>query len=196
MPGVSIRQARKEKKLTLAELAASAQISPSFLSQIERNQANPSVTTLYAIAHVLEVSVASLFEPTVASSPSAAVAQRPTTERKGQNAQVVRAGRRKTLIYPGSGIRNELLSPDLQRDLQLMWIVMPPGTDTGEMPFVHEGEECGIVLEGQLETWIGDECYILGPGDSIYHKSTLPHRSRNIGDCDVVMVVSTTPPSF
>ena len=39
-------------------------------------------------------------------------------------AKVVRADQRKVLIYPGSGIRNELLSPDLQRAIQLMWIVM------------------------------------------------------------------------
>ncbi|MBV7330625.1 cupin domain-containing protein [Chloroflexi bacterium TSY] len=195
-PGASIRRYRKEKALTLVELAEQCELSPSFLSQIERNQANPSVTTLYAIARALDVPVASFFESNNNASQSINKEARSVADVHSKNAQVVRADSRKTLIYPGSGIRSELLSPDLQRDLQLMWIVMPPGTDTGDTPFVHEGEECGIVLKGQLETWIGDERYVLGPGDSIYHKSTIPHRSRNIGETDVVMVVSKTPPSF
>ncbi len=78
----------------------------------------------------------------------------------------------------------------------MMWIVMPPGTDSGAEPFIHEGEECGIILQGQLETWVGDEKFILGPGDSIYHSSNLPHRNKNIGEDDVIMVFAKTPPSI
>ena len=104
--------------------------------------------------------------------------------------------RRKALIYPGSGIVNELLTPDLKGDLQMMWVVIPPGADTGDEPLIHEGEECGLVLQGEVEIWVGDEHYILGPGDAIYHKSTVPHRSRNIGETDVIVVVAITPPSF
>jgi quercetin dioxygenase-like cupin family protein len=73
---------------------------------------------------------------------------------------------------------------------------MPPGTDSGDTPFVHEGEECGVVLQGKVETWIGTQRYVLEPGDAIYHLSSIPHRSRNVGDCDAIMVVAKTPPSF
>jgi quercetin dioxygenase-like cupin family protein len=111
-------------------------------------------------------------------------------------AQVVRADQRKILIYPGSGIRNELLSPDLKRDIQMMRVVIPPGADTGDVSLSHAGEECGFVLQGRLEVWVGDEHYTLGPGDTIYQPSTVPHRSRNIGDTDAIIVTAITPPSF
>jgi mannose-6-phosphate isomerase-like protein (cupin superfamily) len=75
----------------------------------------------------------------------------------------------------------------------MLWIVMPPGSDSGEWPFVHQGEECGVILQGELETTIGGQTYRLGAGDSIYHDSTLPHQSRNVGDIDVIMVVAKTP---
>ncbi len=78
----------------------------------------------------------------------------------------------------------------------MMWVVMPPGTDSGDEPFTHEGEECGVILQGQLEAMVGDEKFILGPGDSIYHNSLIPHSSKNIGDSDVIMVVAKTPPSI
>ncbi len=187
--GEKIRHYRRKHQLKLVELAEQCGISPSFLSQIERDQANPSVTTLYSLADALNVSIANFFTSTE-------IVEAPSQQDSAQNAQVVLADQRKILIYPGSGIRNELLSPDLQRAIQLMRVVMPPGTDSGDTPFVHRGEECGIVLQGQLETWVGDEVYKLGPGDAIYHDSTIPHRSRNIGDVDVIMIVAKTPPSF
>ena len=186
--GGSIRQHRKARRLTLTELADQCGISPSFLSQIERDQANPSVGTLHTIARALGLTMAAFFEASDGNGDS--------QSSTGANAQVVRAEHRKILIYPGSGNRNELLSPDLQRNIQMMWTVIPPGGDTGDVPLAHEGEECGIVLQGQVEIWVGDEHYVLGPGDAIYHDSTIPHRSRNVGDEDVIVVVAISPPSF
>jgi transcriptional regulator with XRE-family HTH domain len=190
--GAKIRQQRKTRRLTLTELAEQCNISPSFLSQIERNQANPSVATLHKIAEVFGLPLATFFE-----EPKKNNNYQQPVKAEETLAKVVRANQRKTLIYPGSGIRNELLSPDLQRDIQMMWVVIPPGADTGDDPLIHDGEECGVVLQGQVEIWVGDnEHYILGPGDAIYQASTVPHRSRNIGDEDVIIVVAITPPSF
>jgi quercetin dioxygenase-like cupin family protein len=51
-------------------------------------------------------------------------------------------------------------------------------------------------VQGEVEIWVGDEHYVLGPGDAIYQKSTIPHHSRNIGETDAIIVVAITPPSF
>ena len=186
--GAKIRQHRKARDLTLTELAELCDISPSFLSQIERDQANPSIATLHTITAAFELTLATFFE-----EPNQGDNHRLPA---GTSAKVVRADQRKILIYPGSGIRNELLSPDLKRDIQMMRVVIPPGADTGDVPLSHEGEECGFVLQGQIEIWVGEEHYILGPGDTIYQTSTIPHRSRNIGDTDAIILTAITPPSF
>lgn len=188
--GKKIRRQRKTHQLTLVQLAESCNISPSFLSQIERDQAIPSVTTLYSIAGALGVSIASFFsEP-----PSNNSRQGSRTQQGG--GKVVRSDRRKKLLYPDTHIVNELLTPDLQGSIQMMWVVMPPGTDSGSEPFSHEGEECGLIIQGKVEARVGDEKYILGPGDSIYHSSIIPHSCKNIGDIDVIMVIAKTPPSI
>jgi transcriptional regulator with XRE-family HTH domain len=189
--GERIRQLRKELNLRLVELAEQCEISTSFLSQIERDQANPSISTLHEISIALGVTVAYFFVGPDDSTPDLQI-----ESQKKPAAYVVRSNARKTLLYPGSGIQNELLSPDLNRAIQMMYVIMPPGSSTGRESLVHEGEECGVVLQGTVEIWAGDEHYILGPGDSIYQKSTIPHRSRNIGDDDVIIVVAITPPSF
>lgn len=188
--GAKIRKRRKDRKLTLTELSRECNISPSFLSQIERDQAKPSVGTLHSIADKLGVTLAEFFEDTntTPENGSSRPAEPP--------AHIVRAGHRKVLVYPNSGIRNELVSPDLQRAIQMMWVVIPPGETTGDVPLVHDGEECGLVVQGRVGIWVGDEYYELGPGDAIYQKSTIPHRSRNIGESEAIVVVAITPPSF
>ena len=188
--GIQIRQHRKAQQRTLVELANDCDISPSFLSQIERDQANPSVATLYEIAKSLNIPIASFFSNDEPDNGKDAGLY------PQSSVQIVRKEHRKVIVYPGSGIRTELLLANLREAIQMMWIVMPPGTDSGEVPFVHEGEECGVILQGTLKTWVGDEVFILHPGDSIYHKSTIPHRSQNIGDDEVIMVVAKTSPSI
>lgn len=186
--GGKIREHRKARNLTLVELAQTCAISPSFLSQIERDQAAPSIGTLQAIVHAFGLTMAAFFRD--------ADSNQAPQEAQETIAQVVRADRRKIIIYPGMGTRSELLSPDLQRKIQMTWTVLQPGEDSGETPFQHEGEECGLILQGQVETWIGDEHYILQAGDAIYHPSHVPHRSRNVGDDEAIMITASTPPSF
>lgn len=186
--GPRIRVERNAQGLTLRQVADRAEVSVSFLSQIERDEAKPSVGTLHAIAAALGMTLAQFFN---SGPPPAPVARADTA------AIVTRSSERKTLIYPGSGIRNELLTPDLKRDILMMWVVIPPGESTGDEPLVHEGEECGIVIRGRVEIWVGDnEHHVLGPGDAIWQLSEVPHRSRNTGDTDAIIVVAMTPPSL
>ncbi len=186
--GEKIRQQRKAQKLTQVQLAERCHISSSFLSQIERDRATPSVSTLHAMAKTLGVSAAAFFEEEEGGAEGAGRWEHEDGTR------VVRFNHRKMLLYPGSDIRYELLTPDLQGDIQMMWVVIPPGTDTEEGPFAHTGESCSVILQGALEIGIGDERYALGPGDSIYHSNEIPRHCKNIGDTDVVLIVAKTPP--
>lgn len=186
--GEQMRRERKAQGKTLQTVADACEISVSFLSQIERDQAQPSVGTLHRLAEYLGYPLSGFFD----GSPST-IRHQATEDR----ALIVRADKRLTVTFPGSGIRNELLSPDLKRAIQFMWVVIPPGEGTGDEPLVHAGEECGVVIQGTVEIWIGEDQHeILGPGDSIYQRSTIPHRSRNIGDDDVIIVTAITPPSL
>lgn len=191
--GARVRFERKRRTRTLRQLAAQCGISVSFLSQLERGMARPSVGTLHNIAEAFGMSIGELLEADGGRMEEA-------LPRGPRFAEVVRSDRRKTIIYPGSGIHNEMLTPDLNRALQMMWVVIPVGESTGSEGLVHEGEECGLVIQGRVGIWVGpvgDEDYIeLGPGDAIYQLSKHPHRSRNIGDIDALIVTAITPPSL
>ncbi|MEX2622381.1 MAG: cupin domain-containing protein, partial [Acidimicrobiia bacterium] len=119
-------------------------------------------------------------------------------ERSGQKltAHVLRAGNRKRVVYPGSGIANELLTPDLRCTMEVIWVEAPKGAGSGGHPHEHDGEECGIVLQGTMRFWAGEQEYLLGKQDSIYLSSRLPHRWTNPGDETLVAVWIISPPTF
>jgi mannose-6-phosphate isomerase-like protein (cupin superfamily) len=78
----------------------------------------------------------------------------------------------------------------------MVWVESAPGSSTEDSPFVHEGEECGLLLQGTLEVHIGDKLFVLHAGDSITFDSTIPHWYFNPGPERVLSVWAITPPSF
>lgn len=176
--GNKLRARRMELSITIEELAAKADVSPGSISQIERGIGNPSFMTLARIAYALDLSVGRLFEGP--DSPS----------------QVVRHNERKRLEVSDREVTFELLTPDLQRDLEMVWVEYAPGISTKERPYQHNGEECGLVLQGHLIVHVGESVYELEPGDSIWIDCTVPHWYENKGEERVLSVWAITPPSF
>ena len=188
--GVQLRLLRKQRDLTLEQLAAGSGVSAGLLSQMERGLGNPSFNTLVQVAHALGVPVASLFRSEASGSPV-----------------VRRAERRRIDIHAGDGAAagagttaeptvTELLTPSLAVALEVLLIEVPPGYSTEATPFTHEGEEFGLILEGRHEIHLGDAAYTLDAGDSITYPSRVPHWYRNPGAEPVRSIWVITPPTF
>lgn len=62
--------------------------------------------------------------------------------------------------------------------------------------YIHEGEEVHIVLEGRMEYVVGDETFVVEPGDVLWHRSDVPHGARNIGDVTAKYFTVGAPPTF
>ena len=59
--GDTIRSLRKQKELTLKQMSRRTGLSISLLSQIERAESSPSISSLYKIAVALDTRIQSLF---------------------------------------------------------------------------------------------------------------------------------------
>lgn len=181
---VSLRKVRKEKRFTLKKMAEKTGISINYLSQIERGNTNPSIGILKKITNALGISLLELV-----NEPMRIPFRR-------EDVAVVRKDMRRKLVYPKSKLKEYLLTPDLNRKLEVLLSESKPGKDKEDVWYSHEGEEFGFVLEGQYEVIVNDKVYILNEGDAIYFLSTLPHKMRGIGHkrCKTLWVI--TPPSF
>ncbi len=180
--GAEIRDLRRARGLTLAEVGEATGLSQGYLSQIERGKSSPSVKALHSISRALSVTISWFFSPNV-------------NEPGPLRDVIVRADQRRKLTF-NSGITDELLSPNLRRKIELLRCVFPPGSASGEEPYSHIGEEAGIVVSGQLRLWIGDREVILKAGDSFAFESDRPHRYDNPSDEETVVVWAITPPSY
>ena len=74
--------------------------------------------------------------------------------------------------------------------------LLKPGGQTNEEPVGHHGEECIIVIEGQMKIRVGLERVELAAGDSFYFDSSIPHTLSNPGDRDCRFYLIITPPRF
>jgi mannose-6-phosphate isomerase-like protein (cupin superfamily) len=80
--------------------------------------------------------------------------------------------------------------------LCLLREVMPPGSDTGSEMLSHDGEEGGVIVAGEVEVQIGDQVRVLKAGEAYYFDSRTPHRFRNVGEVEALIVSASTPPTF
>jgi transcriptional regulator with XRE-family HTH domain len=193
--GEKLREVRKAKGLSLQQVADLANLSKGFVSQVESGTTNPSIASLKRIANVLGTPLGGLFGPEPNGEESAPVTPQAPPLDSG-DVRIVRRSRRKMLAWPGAEMKTYLLTPDLQRKLEVSLNVYEPGGHSGDEPLVHEGEEFGLVLEGRLEVTVKDQTFVLEEGDSIYFPSHLPHQTRALGSGPVRTLWVVTPPSF
>jgi transcriptional regulator with XRE-family HTH domain len=177
--GTRIRGVREAKGMSLRSVSDAAGVSESFLSQVERGVASPSVATLRRIAESLGESVGALFEG-------------PAT-----GGRVVRVRDRRRLVHPRRRWEDVLLTPRESRRLQVILSTIEPGAGSGKEPYAHDSdEECVIVLKGRLDFWVDDEVHELQEGDSLLFESRRPHRNRNPGPSKAEVLWVITPPSY
>ena len=188
--GTSVRRLRLERGLLGKQLAVAAGVSPSLISQIENEATTPSLDVLRAIAAALQVRVGDFFAPDVSENNNY------TAMPSAKLTRVVRANARKKLILPTSRWVYELLTPDLQRRLELLWIEIGPGLPPPAEPSVHDGEESNVVIKGRVHIRVENEDYVLEEGDSITFESSKPHWTSNLDDEPAVLISAITPPSF
>lgn len=175
--GAQLRELRIRKGYSQRDLAAKAGVTSGFISQVERNRVNPSISTLRRLLDALGMTMAEFYTSNLPNSSQAFF-------------------RKEEMINMGNGDVTYLLvgATRHSRKMNLVRETYPPHADTG--PLKHTGHEAGFIISGHIELTVADEVAILGPGDGYYFESWLPHRFHNPHDtpCDIVSV--NTPPSF
>ena len=177
--GVRVRDLRKERGLTLEELAEVSGVSRAMISKLERGEKNPTLVIAARLAEGLGVSLSRLAG----------------VEERREVVVVPREGRT-VLRDPETGFERQSLSPTYPgRGVEFLRNVVPEGSTSGDFPPHRKGVGEHIVVEkGDLEAILDGERYQLGDGDALYFAADVPHRFNNVGrgECAYYLVISSS----
>jgi transcriptional regulator with XRE-family HTH domain len=174
--GARVRSLRRERGLTIEQLAAATGLTKGFISQLERDRTAPSLSSIARICDALGVPLSHIFERDPAPAlvrhservpigGSAATANHRLSSRDESRFQAIESE-----IAPGAGAGDELSS-------------LP-----GEMEFVY-------VLSGSLELRVGDETHVLREGDAFTYPLSKPHTWRNASATESARVLWVSVPN-
>ena len=159
--GGRLRHAREAARLSLADVAARAGVTASFLSRVERDETSPSVASLVAICDALGLAMAELF-----------AVPRTTLVRRAERPRIAD-------LPKAADVVDTLLTPAGERHVTVLETICAPGGSGGDAPYTlaSEAEVC-FVLEGRVEVLVGDEAFLLEPGDALTFGAAVPHTWR------------------
>ncbi|WP_299027327.1 helix-turn-helix domain-containing protein [uncultured Sulfitobacter sp.] len=178
--GVDLRALRRARGLTLAQTAQALGRSVGWLSQVERDKSDPSITDLRQIAAYFEVPVSILFRHEAAPAHEAGF--------------IVRSGARRPMGSSVAGLLEELLSPDLTDDFEMVHSTFQPHSCIKEA-VQRPTQEVGYVISGTLEVEIGGTAFSLNAGDSFRIRGE-PFRWANRTADPAVAIWVIAPPVY
>jgi transcriptional regulator with XRE-family HTH domain len=184
MIGDKIREIRKHKGLTLNELAISTGFTASYISQLERNVIDPSISALRKIASALEVPIYRFID-----------------DDDNKQSVLIKADKRQKLWLPDSSIIYEFLTPMASTasscpNLEIIYFRLNAESWSREEYSYHKAEECIFVIKGSLIVDLEAEKYELEEGDSVYIKENVPHKIYNPRKTETRGILCITPPIY
>lgn len=182
--GARLKAEREARKMSQRQLAVAAGVTGAMISMIEQNRTSPSIATLKKILTGLNMPLSAFFAEEEA--PEAKWHFLPSDFRE---------------ITPGAAgvdgsIRFLRFGNVADSTLLMLHERYAPGADTGQDGYSHEGEEAGLVIAGQIELTVAGETRLIRQGEAYHFNSRLPHRFRNPGPDECVIVSAATPPTF
>lgn len=176
--GERVKRVREERELTLQDISQRTGLDVAFLEQVEDGNVAPPLGIVIKLAKALDLKMGYFIS---------GEEDRPYTIVRKNDRKVVSRYSSKEGKYYGYGY--ESLAPHKKdRHMEPFLVSLEP-SKTDEERSAHDGQEFIYVLEGAMEVRLGEEIYVLEPGDSIYYDSTVPHLVKNHGS-DVTRILA------
>ncbi len=170
--GDRVRQLRGGRGWSLQMLAGASGVSRSMLSQIEREQANPTLAVTLRIAQAFGMTLGDLVQVPDASSAIT----------------VIRADDRAYHYRSDKHCQIRTLSPlNLEKDVEFYEVQLQPGGALRSAPHYQGTREFLTVETGQVRVESAGDSELLGKGDSVSYRADVPHAIINAGPKEAVL---------
>lgn len=175
--GARLRSARQARRLTVEAVADAVGLNKGFVSRLERDEVSASVASLVAVCDVLGIRVGDLFDS-------------PTTS-------FVKKGTGGPINFGGDHVREMLLTPGNQEQLQVIHSMMEPGASGGEGLYtLNVNVEFLYVVSGAVDVQFGTEVLRVEAGDALTWPGREPHTWRNASPdegCEALWILTPAP---
>ncbi|ARN75243.1 helix-turn-helix domain-containing protein [Oceanicoccus sagamiensis] len=172
-----VTELRKKNKLTLEQLATASGVSRSMLSQIERGQANPTLTVTFRIAQAFGISIGELVDQPWAASPI----------------EVVHGDDASNLFRSDDECQIRTLSPlHMEKNIEFYELRIAPKARLASAPHYEGTKELLTVASGSARVIAGDTDCNLSEGDSAHYRADLQHTIENSGRKELVCYLVVT----
>jgi transcriptional regulator with XRE-family HTH domain len=174
--GARVKKLRTEREWSLEALAGASGVSRSMLSEIEREQANPTLAVTLRIAQAFGMSLGELIEEPGASS----------------SITVIRHQDRAFHYRSDTHCRIRTLSPlNLEKDVEFYEVELQPGGALRSAAHFEGTREFITVVKGLVNVESGGDTDSLHHGDSATYRADVPHAIVNAGkgEAQVFLVV-------
>lgn len=183
--GARLKEVRITAGLSQRGLATRAGVPHGQISLVETNKNSPSVASLRKILGGIPMTLAEFFE--AARSPQNQVVFR----RKELVDLTARIG---SSSNGHARISLRQVGDARAHNLQILHERYGAGADTGSSMLEHNAHEGGVLVSGSLELTVGAQKYVLKAGDAYLFDSRMPHRFRNPGTQEAIVISACTPP--
>jgi transcriptional regulator with XRE-family HTH domain len=165
---------RREKKLTLKNLANETGLAADYISKVEKGEVIPPVSVLLQLSRALEI--------------DSSILLREQRKRAGKKSDEDYQKRTDAYAY-------STLTPEARhKHLKAFKVFIDPMSDHKGVSYQHLGEEFVYVLNGKIEVIVGENKNVLGPNDCLHFNSSIVHKLRNISpEKAELLVVLYTP---
>ena len=175
--GDTLRQRRRQLGLSMAEVAQRSDLSVGYISQLERDLANPSITALMRVCEVLGLSMDYFMQV-----------------REVSGYHFPRREREPFQLQKGGPVYDRISGQCPNSVMNAVLVTLPPHHTAA--PVKHAGEEMLYVISGRVEFILGEELLVLATGDSAHLPSTTLHGLANPYDKPATGLWAGTAPLF
>ncbi|MFN0069712.1 MAG: helix-turn-helix domain-containing protein [Limisphaerales bacterium] len=170
--GARLKELRRQRGWSLDALADASGVSRSMLSQIERDEANPTLAVACRIARAFQLSLGDLVE----------------AQREASAIRTIRAADRAHVFRSDADVTIRTLSPlNLEKDVEFYEVRLRPGGALRSAPHFGGTREFLAVEKGRVRVESGGDSDELGPGDSASYAADVPHAIVNAGKSEAVL---------
>lgn len=171
-----LKDIRKEKNITLQELAESAGVTKGMLSQVENNRTIPSLTVFLSIIKSMQIDINDFFTDFNTPQNSKVIFKKASQYHPFEKENTV-----------GFHYHRIMSSTIEQYHVDFVLLTLMP--DAQRASVQTDAFEFKYILKGTVEYTISEEVYLMEAGDSIFFDATEPHNPRNVGNTEAQLLV-------